>query len=88
MAGTARNLRFLVEGLAPGTHWGVAGIGRAELPMAEAVSTALRVTWESLRDGYAVGRGQLVPRRWGRVVEERRLRAGPVIMRPPLITTG
>ena len=38
------------------------GLAR-DLPMAEAVSMALRLTWESLRDGYAVGRGQLVPRR-------------------------
>jgi hydroxymethylpyrimidine/phosphomethylpyrimidine kinase len=38
------------------------GLAR-DLPMAEAVSMALRLTWESLREGYAVGRGQLVPRR-------------------------
>ena len=38
------------------------GLARG-LPMEEAVSMALRVTWESLRDGYAVGHGQLVPRR-------------------------
>jgi 3-keto-5-aminohexanoate cleavage enzyme len=35
MAATERNLRFLVEGLPEPAHWTVAGIGRAELPMAE-----------------------------------------------------
>jgi 3-keto-5-aminohexanoate cleavage enzyme len=35
MAGTERNLRFLVEGLPEPRPWGVAGIGRAEMPMAE-----------------------------------------------------
>ena len=35
MAGTERNLRFLVEGLPEPAHWSVAGIGRCELPMAE-----------------------------------------------------
>jgi len=35
LAGTERNLRFLVEGLPEAVHWSVAGIGRAELPMAE-----------------------------------------------------
>ncbi len=34
MAGTERNLRFLVEGLPEAVHWSVAGIGRAELPLA------------------------------------------------------
>ncbi len=36
MAGTERNLRFLAEGLPEPAHWGVAGIGRSEMPMAEA----------------------------------------------------
>jgi 3-keto-5-aminohexanoate cleavage enzyme len=35
MSASERNLRFLVEGLPERTHWSVAGIGRAELPMAE-----------------------------------------------------
>ncbi len=36
MSGTDRNLRFLVEGLPEPAHWTVAGIGRFEMPMAEA----------------------------------------------------
>src|SRR5512143_1054570 len=35
MAGTERNLRFLVEGMPEPAHWTVAGIGRYEMPMAE-----------------------------------------------------
>jgi 3-keto-5-aminohexanoate cleavage enzyme len=35
MAGTERNLRFLVEGMPEPAHWAVAGIGRCELPMVE-----------------------------------------------------
>jgi len=35
MAGSERNLRFLLEGLPEPTHWSVAGIGRFEFPMAE-----------------------------------------------------
>jgi 3-keto-5-aminohexanoate cleavage enzyme len=35
MAGSARNLRFLVEGLPEAVHWSVAGIGRFQLAMAE-----------------------------------------------------
>ena len=35
LSGTERNLRFLVEGLPEAVHWSVAGVGRAELPMAE-----------------------------------------------------
>jgi 3-keto-5-aminohexanoate cleavage enzyme len=35
MAGTERNLRFLLEGLPEPAHWAVAGVGRAEFPMAE-----------------------------------------------------
>lgn len=33
------------------------------LPMAEAVAAAQRFTWEALRNGYRVGRGQRLPRR-------------------------
>lgn len=35
MAATERNLRFLVEGLPAAEAWSVAGVGRAQLPMAE-----------------------------------------------------
>lgn len=35
MSGTERNLRFLVEGLPEPAHWGVAGVGRCEMPMVE-----------------------------------------------------
>ncbi len=35
ISASERNLRFLVEGLPQPTHWSVAGVGRAELPMAE-----------------------------------------------------
>jgi hydroxymethylpyrimidine/phosphomethylpyrimidine kinase len=33
------------------------------MPMAEAVASAQRFTWEALRNGYSVGRGQRLPRR-------------------------
>ncbi len=36
MGATRRNLEFLVGGLPEGVHWSVAGVGRAQLPMAEA----------------------------------------------------
>jgi 3-keto-5-aminohexanoate cleavage enzyme len=35
LSASERHLRFLVESLPEPTHWSVAGIGRAELPMAE-----------------------------------------------------
>jgi 3-keto-5-aminohexanoate cleavage enzyme len=35
MGASERNLRFLVEGLPDGVAWSVAGVGRAQLPMAE-----------------------------------------------------
>jgi 3-keto-5-aminohexanoate cleavage enzyme len=35
MSATARNLDFLVAGLARGSTWGVAGIGRHQLPLAD-----------------------------------------------------
>ena len=35
MSASERNLRFLVEGLPEGVHWSAAGIGRAQLPVAE-----------------------------------------------------
>ena len=39
-----------------------AGLARG-LPMAGAVAAAQRFTWEALRNGYAVGRGQRLPQR-------------------------
>lgn len=59
MAGTERNLRFLVESLPEAVHWSVAGIGRAELPMAE---VALRLGGHvrvGLEDNLFVSRGVL-----------------------------
>jgi 3-keto-5-aminohexanoate cleavage enzyme len=59
MAGTERNLRFLVEGLPEPAHWSVAGIGRAELPMAE---VALRLGGHvrvGLEDNLFVSKGVL-----------------------------
>lgn len=55
----------------PGTYHGsgctlasaLAGALASGLPMAEAVDQAQRLTWESLRAGYALGRGQWLPRR-------------------------
>jgi len=41
----------------------LAGALARGLPMAEAVAQAQRLTWESLRAGYALGRGQWLPRR-------------------------
>jgi 3-keto-5-aminohexanoate cleavage enzyme len=35
MAASERNLRVLVEGLPEGVRWSAAGIGRAQLPVAE-----------------------------------------------------
>ena len=35
MSASERNLRFLVEGLPEPAHWTAAGVGRAQLPMAE-----------------------------------------------------
>ena len=59
MAGTERNLRFLVEGLPEAVHWSVAGIGRAELPMAE---VALRLGGHvrvGLEDNLFIAKGVL-----------------------------
>lgn len=59
MAATARNLRFLVEGLPPGVRWSVAGVGRAQLPMAElalALGGHVRV---GLEDNLYVSKGVL-----------------------------
>jgi 3-keto-5-aminohexanoate cleavage enzyme len=59
MSASERNLRFLVEGLPERTRWSVAGIGRAELPMAElalAMGGHVRV---GLEDNLFVARGVL-----------------------------
>jgi len=59
MAGTERNLRFLVEGLPEAVHWSVAGVGRAELPMAE---VALRLGGHvrvGLEDNLFIAKGVL-----------------------------
>jgi hydroxymethylpyrimidine/phosphomethylpyrimidine kinase len=55
----------------PGTYHGsgctlasaVAGGLAMGLPMADAVASALRYTWDTLYAGYAVGHGQQLPRR-------------------------
>jgi len=69
MAGTERNLRFLVEGLPEPRPWGVAGIGRAEMPMAELairLGGHVRVGLEDniyyRRGELATGNAQLVER--------------------------
>jgi 3-keto-5-aminohexanoate cleavage enzyme len=59
MAATERNLRFLVEDLPPGEAWSVAGVGRAQLPMAElalALGGHVRV---GLEDNLYVSKGVL-----------------------------
>ncbi len=59
MAASERNLRFLVEGLPAGVHWSVAGVGRAQLPMAElalALGGHVRV---GLEDNLFVSKGVL-----------------------------
>jgi 3-keto-5-aminohexanoate cleavage enzyme len=59
MAASERNLRFLVEGLPERVHWSVAGIGRAQLPMAElalALGGHVRV---GLEDNLFVAKGVL-----------------------------
>jgi 3-keto-5-aminohexanoate cleavage enzyme len=59
MGGSERNLRFLAEGLPEPTHWSVAGIGRFELPLAEA---ALRMGGHvrvGLEDNLFVSKGVL-----------------------------
>ena len=59
MAASERNLRFLVEGLPEPMHWTVAGVGRAQLPMAElgiALGGHVRV---GLEDNLYVAKGVL-----------------------------
>jgi 3-keto-5-aminohexanoate cleavage enzyme len=59
MAGTERNLRFLVEGLPEPAHWSVAGIGRAELPMAELALSLGGHVRVGLEDNLFVAKGVL-----------------------------
>jgi 3-keto-5-aminohexanoate cleavage enzyme len=59
MAGTLRNLRFLVEGLPEAVHWSVAGIGKAELPMAEAALKLGGHVRVGLEDNLFIERGRL-----------------------------
>jgi 3-keto-5-aminohexanoate cleavage enzyme len=59
MSASERNLRFLVEGLPAGTSWSAAGVGRAQLPMAElalALGGHVRV---GLEDNLYVSKGVL-----------------------------
>jgi 3-keto-5-aminohexanoate cleavage enzyme len=59
MSGTERNLAFLVEGLPEPTHWTVAGIGRYELPMAEAALARGGHVRVGLEDNLFLARGVL-----------------------------
>ena len=75
MAGTERNLRFLVEGLPEPAHWSVAGIGRCELPLAEA---ALRLGGHvrvGLEDNLFLSKGVLARGSGELVAAARRLAA-------------
>jgi 3-keto-5-aminohexanoate cleavage enzyme len=59
MAATERSARFLLEGLPAGVHWSIAGVGRAQLPMAE---LALRLGGHvrvGLEDNLYVSKGVL-----------------------------
>lgn len=68
MAGTVRNLVFLADSLPPGATWTVAGIGRAEMPLATAAIAMgghVRVGIEDnllLPDGTLATNAQLVDR--------------------------
>jgi 3-keto-5-aminohexanoate cleavage enzyme len=84
MSGTERNLRFLVEGLPEPAHWTVAGIGRFELPMAEAalrlgghVRVGLEDNLYLSRGVLARGNGELVEAALRRVREAGREPATP-----------
>jgi 3-keto-5-aminohexanoate cleavage enzyme len=59
MAGTERNLRFLLEGLPEPAHWTVAGVGRAELPMAEVALGLGGHVRVGLEDNLFVSKGVL-----------------------------
>ena len=59
LGASERNLRFLVEGLPERTPWSVAGVGKAQLPMAElalAMGGHVRV---GLEDNLFVSKGVL-----------------------------
>lgn len=69
MAGTVRNLAFLVDSLPPGATWTVSGIGRCETPLAAAAIAMgghVRVGFEDniyyRRGELAQSNGQLVAR--------------------------
>jgi 3-keto-5-aminohexanoate cleavage enzyme len=59
MGASERNLRFLVEGLPAGVHWSVAGVGRAQLPMAELALTLGGHVRVGLEDNLFVSKGVL-----------------------------
>lgn len=59
MAGTERNLRFLVDGLPEAVHWSVAGVGRAELPLAEVALGMGGHVRVGLEDNLFVSKGVL-----------------------------
>ena len=68
MPGTVRNLVFLADSLPPGSTWTVAGIGKAEIPLATAAIAMgghVRVGIEdnlNLPDGSRATNVQLVER--------------------------
>lgn len=69
MAGTVRNLAFLVDSIPPGSTWTVSGIGRQETPLAVAAMAMgghVRVGFEDniyyRRGELATSNGQLVAR--------------------------
>jgi 3-keto-5-aminohexanoate cleavage enzyme len=73
MGATERNLRFLAEGLPEPAHWSVAGVGRGELPMAEA---ALRMGGHvrvGLEDNLFLRKGVPAQGSWELVAEARKL---------------
>ncbi len=59
MAATERNLRFLVEELPAGEAWSVAGVGRAQLPMAALALTLGGHVRVGLEDNLYVSKGIL-----------------------------
>lgn len=84
MAASERNLSFLLNGLPEPTHWSAAGVGRAQLPMAE---LALRLGGHvrvGLEDNLFVSKGVLA-RGSGELVEraaELAARAGRALATP------
>ena len=59
MSASERNLGFLVEGLPAGTAWSVAGVGRAQLPMAELALASGGHVRVGLEDNLYVSKGVL-----------------------------